>query len=426
MEKIILICPCILFFLMLFVPTTYTEIKIPLIIITITTIAISALKQQKKRVLSDSILNWVSIQVCSGLFFILLGIVNKTPGALRVSSVIMAWPVLYTIYIAGISNKKILENILNVLLISSIVIPSYIITFILATIGAIPSIFYVEIDQGQIFDDRGNELRLNLYSLGSLVFLSPYMISKALSLKKEVLFLRILTYIAVFLTIIALVVSGRRGLLLSSLISPVVHFVIINLSREDPKMKKPLPIKNIVIIISLLLSIAYVLSSFLGIELQPLIERVISISDFDNDDSNVTRKEQLHSLLVGWYDSPIFGAGHGASAERYGSLRGGEDQPWAYELSYISMLYQTGIVGFLIWWSGIVWIVITSIKIIKTMPAISNQLTNLLTGMIGFLVANASNPYFGKYDHMWAVYLPLAVINLSLIGGQIKNNEENI
>jgi hypothetical protein len=38
-----------------------------------------------------------------------------------------------------------------------------------------------------------------------------------------------------------------------------------------------------------------------------------------------------------------------------------------------------------------------------------------LTGMTTFLIANATNPYLEKFDCLWTVFLPLAVVNVSLL-----------
>lgn len=39
----------------------------------------------------------------------------------------------------------------------------------------------------------------------------------------------------------------------------------------------------------------------------------------------------------------------------------------------------------------------------------------LLVGLTCFLIANATNPYLLKFDYMWVIFLPLAIINRFLI-----------
>jgi hypothetical protein len=39
----------------------------------------------------------------------------------------------------------------------------------------------------------------------------------------------------------------------------------------------------------------------------------------------------------------------------------------------------------------------------------------LSVGLAAFLIANATNPYLLKFDFMWALFLPLALINRWLV-----------
>ena len=40
----------------------------------------------------------------------------------------------------------------------------------------------------------------------------------------------------------------------------------------------------------------------------------------------------------------------------------------------------------------------------------------ILTGACTFLIANATNPYLETYDYLWVIFLPLAVVNVLLLG----------
>tara|TARA_B110000971_G_C19803123_1_gene405305 strand:- start:163 stop:378 length:216 start_codon:yes stop_codon:yes gene_type:complete len=46
-----------------------------------------------------------------------------------------------------------------------------------------------------------------------------------------------------------------------------------------------------------------------------------------------------------------------------------------------------------------------------------------LVALVCFLIINASNPYLGKFDYLWTIFLPIASINaISLNSRLIKNN----
>jgi hypothetical protein len=128
--------------------------------------------------------------------------------------------------------------------------------------------------------------------------------------------------------------------------------------------------------------------------------------------SESVRAEQFFALLDGWQQNPLFGAGHGASA--VGSLRDAE-MPWAYELSYVALLFQTGLVGFSIYCSGVIWIFWMGFKIIRSSHWLGFYMLPVLVGTFCFLIANATNPYLAKFDYMWVIFLPVALINSYLL-----------
>jgi O-antigen ligase len=131
-------------------------------------------------------------------------------------------------------------------------------------------------------------------------------------------------------------------------------------------------------------------------------------SSFENNH----RSDQFYAMTNEWKQSPLFGAGHGASAKS--SIRS-EEIPWAYELSYVSLLFHTGILGFLCYLAGIIWIFLKGLEIIKSDHWLSTYMSPVLVGTLCFLIANATNPYLEKFDYMWVIFLPVAMINIWLL-----------
>jgi O-antigen ligase len=135
----------------------------------------------------------------------------------------------------------------------------------------------------------------------------------------------------------------------------------------------------------------------------------------------VKRSQTFSSVGAGsLLDQPIFGAGLGASV--VGSIRS-ETMPWSYELSYVALLYQTGIVGFLVYAAAIVWTFWRGIQVIGEGGQPAQIMIPLLVGLCGLLIANGTNPYLGCFDEMWTLFLPLAVINYRLAAPQLKAQE---
>lgn len=91
------------------------------------------------------------------------------------------------------------------------------------------------------------------------------------------------------------------------------------------------------------------------------------------------------------------------------------EQPWAYELFYVALLYQTGMLCFIIYMFAIMWIFWYSLRIIKSDVYMGLYLIPILVGVICFLIANATNLYLAKYDYMWIIFLPIDFINYWLL-----------
>jgi hypothetical protein len=128
------------------------------------------------------------------------------------------------------------------------------------------------------------------------------------------------------------------------------------------------------------------------------------------------RSDQLAALTSAWLHSPVIGNGFGAVA----SVIRSPSQPWAYELSYNALLFKTGVLGVVLYAVGVGWILWQGLRLVRNSP-ISSSAWPVLVGSIGFLVANATNPYLQKFDYLWVLFLPLAYINFwRLAGGREK------
>ena len=148
-----------------------------------------------------------------------------------------------------------------------------------------------------------------------------------------------------------------------------------------------------------------------------IVDNFIEGFDFSGAYSASLRAEQFFTLYNGWQQTPLFGTGHGASA--LGPLRSAE-MPWAYELSYAALLFHTGIIGFLIYSSGVIYIFWMGLKIIRSGHWLGIYMLPVLVGTTCFLIANATNPYLEKFDYIWVIFLPVALINIWLL-----NKDEN-
>jgi O-antigen ligase len=205
-----------------------------------------------------------------------------------------------------------------------------------------------------------------------------------------------------------LLVSGRRAFWLVCLLCPIFITVFLKLSKIKVKFSSYLAPS---VFMALVITVAF---SVFSLNTELITDRIESSFAFNDPtaESNYLRKEQFDALVNGWKESPLLGAGLGASAK--GSVRD-NDAPWAYELSYWALLFQTGIVGFLIYTASIIWMIVKSISIIRKNKDASFMLAPQMVSLVCFLIINASNPYLAKFDYLWTIFFPIATLNAYLI-----------
>lgn len=116
------------------------------------------------------------------------------------------------------------------------------------------------------------------------------------------------------------------------------------------------------------------------------------------------------------------GYGHGSGVS---SVIRDTDAPWAYELSYVALLYQVGVVGFSVYALSLVWLYFRCLQIVRRHPIEAGLLLPMLIGLTGFLIANATNPYLLKFDYLWTLFLPVCFLNVLLLKDRNSSVSDN-
>ena len=414
-EKLVARLAYILFFLMLFVPTIYQLPKAILLSLVLLCVAIKINKSKKIR-LHYNVLVWFLGLILINLVFVTYGVFNGNSGAIRVSTVFIIWPILYAILISTI-NEKIIYNLVKVMQLSTIMIGIYSLLYILHSMDLVPNYLFISLYEDQGIDLDSEVIEYSVRSLSSLVFLVPFNIASlicwpsghGLPVKRKWLLL------GSILGISAVLLSGRRALLLVLILAPAFALIFRYFLPLPKKNLIKKDLRNIVFICFIIIVFAI---TFFDTQVFMFVNGILTIFsqgfDFNYDISASIRKEQFYVLLDEWSKSPLFGAGHGAAAT--GIIRSIE-APWTYELSYLALLFQIGLVGVFIHIIAITWIIYNGIKIIQSGSNLGFVFIPTLTGMCCFLVANATNPYLLKFDFLWTIFFPIAIINYNFITG---------
>jgi hypothetical protein len=258
-------------------------------------------------------------------------------------------------------------------------------------------------------------MEFSLIVLASLMFLIPYYYSSFIFMKKkswiQILFLIIISII--------FLVSGRRGLQLAVLVSLINIYLFssfITLKDIKNNIKKTKKHIILLLIISSLIIIPYTII-YNVIDYTYIYNQFVSGFNFSdqNNFSSYTRLLTFNSLIEEWQKFPILGGGYGA----HGDIIRNVKMPWSYELTYIALLLQTGLIGILLYSLSIIWIIWQLLLIIKSKKKEYIQVAfSTLIGMMSFIVASSTNSYLLKFDYLWTIFIPLLVINI------YKYNEE--
>jgi len=431
----------VLFFLMLVVPTAYRPLKVVLIVAVLATIAGSVYRSPGRRRLDPAVIAWVAAYIVAGVFFVVLGRLHHAPGALRESTVYVFWPVLFTIFVAGASDLHILRSLERVFLPALLAITLYSLAFIAMTGNFInPASFLPDLHQQARVVFYKGYVQFNVNSLATVLFVVPYLVatlmvgvtstdahndSAAAPLRQRTWLRRVAIGTALCLGLLLTVLSLRRSLVVVAALSPFITIGLLFLLPVRIDRRGWLRLFQLAVGLGVLIVVLTVVSHFeFGVAPDTLSTKVAQGFDITSTEPGPsTRVDQFHYLIAGWEKSPIFGSGYGAVVPGFQprpdvveGVRLGVTQPWSYELSYVALLYHTGLFGLGLYAAGVLWIFWSALRIIRTGHPLARRVIPVLVGTACFLIANATNPYLEKYDYMWVIFLPLAYVNLWLLG----------
>jgi hypothetical protein len=414
---------CVLIFLSMAYPTvsSLVEVKGALFGTLLVVILLEFFLNGRSRLASGVVL-WTLCLATVSTFFVLEGLLARAPGAGAVITVYILWPLTFTLWIAGLAQSHFLVVLDRTAVIATLFIGVYGCLYLLTSLGILPDNgFVASLSLGwenEAFGPKEGYTEMAFAGMNSLAFLLPYVVASiAIRIPSErkqrvwnaVMWLACISGCAIVLT------AGRRALMLLTVLSPGL---VVFFRSFQPEAEKRLNRRSIVRLSAVLLTGSVILLIVVGMiyefSASSLLNRFISGFDIGaqaTGESELARYEQLGALWRGWLQHPILGSGHGSGT--LASIRS-DTMPWAYELSYLALLFQTGIAGFAAYLAGVLWMLSQGIKIIREGGPLGRIMLPMLVGFSGLLIANATNPYLLRFDGMWMFFLPLAVINYRL------------
>ncbi|MFT4153291.1 O-antigen ligase family protein [Parafilimonas sp.] len=406
----------LLLFLMVFSPTYNMAFKIVFIIILLITVICSRILFDKLNVTKEVFL-WYAILISHGIFFTIIGFLNKNNPyfVLRTTTYNIIWPVFYFIFTIGLYKRTSLIFLIRVLVITNFIVSLYLIGSALTLLHVLPPLGFLSFSMSQLdYDTTAGLVKVQIPAIISMMFTVPFLISfTLLSEKRSLGFKKWFLYASILLSIIGIISSARRALMLNVFFG--VLFTIIfswwaNYSSRRILKKNMIWMVcgGLIILTGVLIAVAD--SGFIDLSLvfQKFSEAFASKENL-SDKSVAIRYDQFDLLIKSWLQKPLLGHGHGAVSS---FVVRSEKTPWMYELSYVALLFQTGIIGLLIYLALLGWPIYKGLTLLrKGNHETALLLMPLMVGCTCFLIANGTNPYLQSYDNMWTLFFPVAVIN---------------
>lgn len=224
--------------------------------------------------------------------------------------------------------------------------------------------------------------------------------------------------------LIGIYVSNTRGFWLGT-----IGVVFLSFAYYLWRVRKyKLTIKNVLIAIIPLILVAIILPKTI-VSVSPeqnlpqssgsIKDRVESITDFENDESNKVRAIQLRFLVDKIKEKPVLGWGFGSHIYEYPQyMQDNGLQPVSsssFELYYVELLFKTGVIGVLIFFGYLIYNFVKLLIILfkKGLKQKDEQmLVGWTIGTMSILASSITNPYIAGLSVFFVLVMEVYLIQL--------------
>lgn len=224
--------------------------------------------------------------------------------------------------------------------------------------------------------------------------------------------------------LIGIYVSNTRGFWLGTIGVVFLSFAYYLWRVKNYK----LTIKNVLIAIIPLILVAIILPKTI-VSVSPeqnlpqssgsIKDRVESITDFENDESNKVRAIQLRFLVDKIKEKPVLGWGFGSHIYEYPQyMQDNGLQPVSsssFELYYVELLFKTGVIGVLIFFGYLIYNFVKLLIILfkKGLKQKDEQmLVGWTIGTMSILASSITNPYIAGLSVFFVLVMEVYLIQL--------------
>jgi hypothetical protein len=407
-----------LLFLMAFVPFEQQIVKLALVGFVVFTVLLLALRT-RVILIHLQVLVWFLILIGTGAFFVFWGILRGSMDALKVFPVFVLYPVVYIFLTGSIARSNSIKTLFRLLVGTSFAISIFSAIYMLSMFGVLPFEGIFSIVGDAVVSVDAEFISYAMPSITSMLYLVPFLLSALLLWDNadDIPVKRRWLGMAMLFSFVTIIFSSTRVFWVILILTPVLTFFsIFMLEKSERRDRRKVFFGNlrrmfVMLVIFAIVPIIYFYSD--------LTDMFLSSSTFMDaltftDTGSSVRGEQFKMLIEGWFEVPLLGAGHGASLPAY---RRSDIAPWAYELSFVALLFQTGLIGVFCYVVEILWLFYMGWKLSRAREKVFLYITPTLVGLFCFLIATGTNPYLYAFDHLWTIFITLMLINMVMLNG---------
>jgi hypothetical protein len=272
------------------------------------------------------------------------------------------------------------------------------------------------LDEGFGINTNG-EYQVRHYGISTLVALTPLLLASLMVNSSSADFgPKWARVISVSTSSLAALMVGRQALILVLIMCPLITLLLVHrLLPISERVRGDARIIPRSVLLPVLVSLAgYAMLRLLNISPNRLFNSFVEnleIRPVGSIGPVGERTQQARKLVEMWTKSPLYG--HGFNATVPGYFRD-VNRPWAFELQYHLLLFNTGVLGVAILGAALSQGTSVVLRVVRRGGADAIVMIPLIVAAASMLIANGTNPYLQAVGHMWAVFLPLAAANVFL------------
>lgn len=341
-------------------------------------------------IINQDELLWFMCCMLFGMIWTCYGAMGNLENSLSFFKLYFVWPFIFLIMNLIIENYNLQKDFEVALYISLIFIFIMTMNIYLSALGMPHFALLDNISQEIAFGSHDGYTKIGLDSLGNLFFINAYIISKFLLCPSSKKVNKLFLLLMVVCCLITCVIAGRRFLIISTILTPFVLMTVMFISKiPTAKIFRHVIFLYTLSFIIIILLLIYIL------DFSPYqyIERVLFIGKhFEGVDYRMTKIDQLLSF---WED--------------HGILFGTKFMADNFEITYVKLLVDTGLIGFVLYVFIYFYSIFMLYRNISCKQISTYKQLPIFIGLLMFYFAILSNP-LSSFSFMWAQFLPISYI----------------